>query len=605
MQKTFILFLLLSGVCQNLWADPITVTGKLERVTVYRRGAKLSGTATATTTADAQEIVISGLTTRARAASLRVTVRNPAIQLLTATYRVGYLPELANQARVKVLRDSVRLLDEQTRALQDRIDVYRLEEKTTIALAENKTGGERGATIEEITKVGEFYQKRLNEIKIAVKKIQKEQVALNAVYTKTNTLLQYLKPKQEKAVGEIVLTIKNGTAASSDIDFSLMTDEAFWLPMYDIRANDQKAAMQITSRATLYQATAQDWKNVKIRLSSGNPNANNDLPKLASRSLDIYKPTQDMLKDEDGDGVPDRLDRESNTPKDCPVDARGEALDSDGDGIKDCLDREPYTAPGYPVDAYGVATPVQTGINYAISYHNETRDEVDETQLSLWRGQDALRTFMPSPPPIGNNTMSQEVELEGAQDVPSNGLSHIFVLKQFPVAAFYTYYSVPSVETATFLVAKIPNFSQYNLTEGNANLFVGETYIGNSILKPNNVVDTLELSFGRDERVSISHKKLVDFEENRVFSSLKREKAGYEITIRNQKTEAINLNIIDNIPVAKNKDVEIEKDDISGATYDNTDGKLTWQIVLKAGETRKLRVTYTIKYPKANGLIKE
>jgi hypothetical protein len=576
MKKTFFLCLLLSSVCQNLWADPITVTGKLARVTVYRRGAKLSGTAAATTTADAQEIVISGLTTRARAASLRVTLRNPAIQLLTATYRIGYLPELANQARVKVLRDSVRLLDEQTRALQDRVDVYRLEEKTTITLAENKTGGDRGATIEEITKVGEFYQKRLNEIKIAVKKIQKEQAALNAIYTKTNTLLQYLKPKQEKAVGEIVLTIKNGAAASSDIDFSLMTDEAFWLPMYDIRANDQKAAMQITSRATLYQATGQDWKNVKIRLSSGNPNANNDLPKLTSRSLDIYKiPTVAMLKDTDGDGVPDMMDK------------------------------EPYTAPGYPVDPNGIATRLVTSIDNSIAYNNETRDEVDEAQLSLWRGQDALRTYMPSPPPLGDNTMSQEVELEGEQDVPSNGLSHIFVLKQFPVAAFYTYYSVPSVETATFLVAKIPSFSQYNLTEGNANLFVGETYIGNSILRPNNVVDTLELSFGRDERVSISRKKLLDFEENRVFSSVKREKAGYEIIIRNQKTEAIDLNILDNIPVAKNKDVEIEKEDISGATYDSTDGKLTWNITLKAGETRKLRVTYTIKYPKANGLIKE
>jgi hypothetical protein len=154
------------------------------------------------------------------------------------------------------------------------------------------------------------------------------------------------------------------------------------------------------------------------------------------------------------------------------------------------------------------------------------------------------------------------------------------------------------VEAATFLVAKIPNFSQYNLTEANANLFVGETYIGNSVLQPNTVIDTLSLSFGRDERVSISRQKLVDFAENRAFSSVKREKAGYEITIRNQKSETIDLNILDNIPVPKNKDVEIEKDDISGAIYDPTNGKLTWNIALKAGETRKLRVTYTIKYPK-------
>ncbi len=257
------------------------------------------------------------------------------------------------------------------------------------------------------------------------------------------------------------------------------------------------------------------------------------------------------------------------------------------------------------MDPNGVSTRTRTNVDYSVAYRNEIRDEVDETQLAIWRKRDDLRTYMPPPPPIGDNTMSQEVELEGLQEVPSNGLPHIFVLKMFDAAAFYTYFSVPSTEAAAFLVAKIPNFSQYNLTEANANLFIGETYIGNSVLQPNNVIDTLSLSFGRDERVSISRKKLVDFEENRVFSSVKRETTGYEITIRNQKNEAIDLNILDNIPVPKNKDLEIEKGDISGAIYDATTGKLTWNITLKAGETRKLRVVYVIKYPKVNGLIRE
>jgi OmpA-OmpF porin, OOP family len=74
----------------------------------------------------------------------------------------------------------------------------------------------------------------------------------------------------------------------------------------------------------------------------------------------------EMLKDEDGDGVPDRLDRETNTPKDCPVDTRGESLDSDGDGVKDCDDKEPYTAPGYPVDPNGVATKLLTNIDCSV-----------------------------------------------------------------------------------------------------------------------------------------------------------------------------------------------------------------------------------------------
>lgn len=49
-----------------------------------------------------------------------------------------------------------------------------------------------------------------------------------------------------------------------------------------------------------------------------------------------------MLMDSDGDGVPDYLDVEPNTPIGARVDSRGRMLDSDGDGIPDHLDRCPF-----------------------------------------------------------------------------------------------------------------------------------------------------------------------------------------------------------------------------------------------------------------------
>ena len=41
---------------------------------------------------------------------------------------------------------------------------------------------------------------------------------------------------------------------------------------------------------------------------------------------------QIIEKDSDGDGVPDSIDEEPNTPKGVKVDSKGRALDSDGDG---------------------------------------------------------------------------------------------------------------------------------------------------------------------------------------------------------------------------------------------------------------------------------
>lgn len=54
---------------------------------------------------------------------------------------------------------------------------------------------------------------------------------------------------------------------------------------------------------------------------------------------------KDMLKDSDGDGVPDYLDKEPNTPAGARVNSAGSTMDSDGDGTPDHLDKCPF-APG-------------------------------------------------------------------------------------------------------------------------------------------------------------------------------------------------------------------------------------------------------------------
>ncbi len=58
--------------------------------------------------------------------------------------------------------------------------------------------------------------------------------------------------------------------------------------------------------------------------------------------------------DEDGDGVPDVIDKCLHTPKGILVDSVGCPFDSDGDGVPDYLDKQPNTPPGAIVDKDGV-----------------------------------------------------------------------------------------------------------------------------------------------------------------------------------------------------------------------------------------------------------
>ena len=60
-----------------------------------------------------------------------------------------------------------------------------------------------------------------------------------------------------------------------------------------------------------------------------------------------------VLRDSDGDGVPDYKDECPNTPKGVKVDERGCPLDTDGDGVPDYLDECPGTPKGVEVDEKG------------------------------------------------------------------------------------------------------------------------------------------------------------------------------------------------------------------------------------------------------------
>ncbi len=91
-----------------------------------------------------------------------------------------------------------------------------------------------------------------------------------------------------------------------------------------------------------------------------------DHPYTALKNQIVKPPVTDYLKDDDGDGVINMLDKEPDTPAGSPVDTRGRALDSDGDGVKDLVDKEPFTAPGMPVDKDGIGTGLIKNIDCSV-----------------------------------------------------------------------------------------------------------------------------------------------------------------------------------------------------------------------------------------------
>jgi uncharacterized protein (TIGR02231 family) len=111
-------------------------------------------------------------------------------------------------------------------------------------------------------------------------------------------------------------------------------------------------------------------------------------------------------------------------------------------------------------------------------------------------------------------------------------------------------------------------------------------------------VDTLNISLGRDESIMVKRTRMRDFEEKKFFGTKRKEQRVWEISLKNTKKEKVTLQVQDQIPVSSNEAIQIEAQDLGGATYDKEKGILTWNITLQPNESKKLTFKYTVEYPK-------
>ena len=200
--------------------------------------------------------------------------------------------------------------------------------------------------------------------------------------------------------------------------------------------------------------------------------------------------------------------------------------------------------------------------------------------------------------PVENQT-SLEITLDIPFTIKSDGKQKTVSINEVSVPAYYEYRSVPKLEKAAFLIARVADWGEYNLLEGEANLYFESTYIGKSILDVRFLTDTLNISLGRDKNVLVSRQKVKSQTSREFIGKETVEKRQFEIKVKNNKKQAINLIVYDQVPVSQRpKDIEVELRDKSGATHNSLTGELKWELDLKSSDNKEIDFKYQVKFPK-------
>ena len=199
---------------------------------------------------------------------------------------------------------------------------------------------------------------------------------------------------------------------------------------------------------------------------------------------------------------------------------------------------------------------------------------------------------------VTDKTLNVNFDIDIPFDVPTSGKEQTATLQIIDAGTAYEHIAVPKMDNDVYLIAKLQNWERLNLLPGEANIIIEGTYVGKTYINPEKTYDSLDITLGNDKRVVVNRKKLEDFSSVKFLGSNKLQKFTYEIVVRNNKKEAVNIIVKDQYPLSTNKDIEVELNETSGAVADKDNGTLAWQLQLGPNESKTLRFSYSVKYPK-------
>ena len=216
----------------------------------------------------------------------------------------------------------------------------------------------------------------------------------------------------------------------------------------------------------------------------------------------------------------------------------------------------------------------------------------------------AMTSFAPEMT-VGDKQTSVEFNMLVPYTISSESKSTSIDMQSFSLPSDFRYKAVPRLDPEAFLMARVYDWEQYDLLNGEANLYFENTFVGTSYIDTRSVADTLELSLGRDMGVVVKREKRKDFTSQRFIGNNKVETRSWEISVRNTKKEKIVIEIADQVPVSQQKEIVVDIQELSGGKLDKDKGFVTWRLELEAGQAVNLVLTYGVRYPRDRVVVVE
>ena len=613
--KRLLFFLLLGsyalqGFAQDL--KEVTLTNQIKEVTLFLSGAQVFETASGTLPAGESVLLVKGLSPFLDEKSIQVKGQgNFTIQAVNK--RLDFLHEKEEGEKAKTLEKEIAEIEKRQSNLRNRIQV--LGTKMSVLSANKSIGSSQaGTSMTALKATLDFFDAEHT-------KIANEELQINAQLTENDQEIEVLRNQlyalqqsDDKAKAEIRIRVKATNAGPATFQINYLVSNAGWYPKYDVRVKSITEPLQLQYKAEVFQNTGADWKNVKLRFSNANPNQGGQAPIIDKWELNYARyntlnkfavpqtpvSISGLVLDEQGQPLPGTTVLVKGTTIGTTTDLEGRYSLT-----------LPTTAKTLVFSFVGMRMeelPIQgrSSLNVTLMQDTQLLSEVVVTGGYRQMEKRSLGASMDAAPLMTSfveNQTTVEIQVAEPYSIKTNGERTLVDLKTYEIPATYRYSAIPKLEKDAFLLAEMADWSQYSLLEGESNLYFEDGFVGRSILNPAALQDTLQISMGRDRSIVMQREKVDQFSKKRTIGSNITESRGYEITLKNNKSQTVTLQLKDQIPVSVNSTITVTTGELSGGVLDPVTGIVTWEIILPPGGQQKLFLRYEVKYPKSERVI--
>ncbi len=520
-------------------------------VTVFPGRAEIVRTVEVSLPAGQSTVVIDGLPASLIPQSIRVRGTADGALLIGSVESKPHFTEGVVREEERALRAELVSLQDRRRGLDDRIAAARIQLEFIEAI-----GRDGPRIINEEIAQGRFdpeaWHKALGLIGAgsagAFEQIHKAEIEKRELHKKIAQTERRLNQVRTGRTATVTarINVETQSPAKARLQVSYQLPGASWRPLYDARLDSTTGETRLVQIGEVRQHTGEDWSGVALTLSTARPAASARLPELQPWFVDFVQPLAFGMR--------------GKTESELSV-------------LRDLM---------------------------------KSQEALQRSEEPMAKASSGAAGILEAAKPVTAQVVAGEFaaqyRIPGAANVPSDKAPHKFVIAERTFEAKLAVRTVPKIAPQAYLYGEITYEGDAPLLPGPVSVFRDEAFIGTSALALLRPGEDFKLSFGVDDKVRVSY-RLETGERSRegIFNKNRRMERRYLIKVANHHKRAMEITVLDQLPVPQDEDIEVEllrtSTKVSERDVEDRKGVLAWRGTYKPGEERIIKFGYAVTYP--------